>query len=140
MPDLYPTSVKVHDAGAPLDGIGVELYKVGTSTPYSLGGTTDSTGTANLSTTHVQYTGNGIPVGSYRVVLRQRIEVPSELQEDETMELSSAEQQDLARKREKYLDDNRRFSRKLSDFAATPLEIEVSSSGFELDVDVSQYK
>lgn len=140
MPDLYPVKVKIHDADKVLDGIGVELYKTDGTVPYSLGGTTDASGTANMLTISGKYSGNGLPAGSYRVVLKQRIELPAELQEDENVELTPAARQELEKKRSKFLDDNLKFSQKLTDRTETPLNLEVSQSGSELDIDVSKYK
>jgi hypothetical protein len=140
VPDLHPAQVKVHDSGKPLDGIGVELYKTTGAAPYSLGGITDSSGIAKLTTTSGsgQYTGSGVPDGSYRVVLRQRIELPPELQTDENSPL--AVQQEQEKKAKKYIDENRKFSQKLTNPTESPLGLEVSSSGGELDVDVSKFK
>ncbi|MCL2742245.1 MAG: hypothetical protein FWE67_00165 [Planctomycetaceae bacterium] len=140
MPDLYPVKVKVHDGGKALDVIGVEFYKTGEATQYSLGGVTDSSGNADVLTISGKFTGKGLPAGSYRVVLRQRVEIPAELQEDENVELSDSARLELEKKRKKFMDENLKFSSKLSSPAETPLKIEVSQSGGELDVDVSQYK
>ena len=140
MPDLYPVKVKVHDSGTAMSGIGVEFYKTEGASSYSLGGMTDSAGNAEILTISGKFSGKGLPAGSYRVVLRQRIDMPSELQEDESVDLSDSARQELEKKRKKFRDDNLKFSPKLSSPTETPLNIEVSQSGSELDVDVSQYK
>jgi len=146
LPPLAPCKIKVHNNGQPLVKIGVSFQRTEGQAGWSLNGQTDSNGVAIAQTIAGSFDAKGIPTGTYRVTLSERIELPPELlgspvpvQEVSAQQLAQ-QLQDLTQKRQKYLAERRTLPEILCDPAKTPLELTVSSSGAELDVDVSKFK
>lgn len=71
MPDTYPASITITQAGAPLADATVVLYpEDSTLTRWPVGGTTDEQGTATLMTS-TQY--EGAPAGKFKVIVSKSV-------------------------------------------------------------------
>ncbi|EMI17963.1 hypothetical protein RMSM_05108 [Rhodopirellula maiorica SM1] len=69
MPELYPATVTITQAGNPLSDATVTLYPNDSALRrWTVGGRTDATGTATL-TTHTKY--DGAPAGSFKVMVNK---------------------------------------------------------------------
>jgi len=97
-----------------------------------LNGVTGSDGIAVAKTNAGSYSANGIPTGTYRVTLSERIELPPELIDDNDPSMPT--------KQQKYIDEHRTLPKTLCDPLRTPLELTVTESGAELDVDIAKFK
>ena len=149
LPPLAPCKVKVHDNGHPLAKIDVAFQRVEGQAGWSLNGRTGADGVAIAQTICGSFNAKGIPIGTYRVTLKEHIELPPELNnvsgnaKDPTMydpTISDKQRKDLVDQRQKYLAEHRMLPAILCDPAQTPLELAVTTSGAELDVDVSRFK
>ena len=131
LPPLVSYKVKVHDNGRPLANIGVSLERT-EGQSWGLNGVTDSKGIAIAKTVAGSFNASGLPAGSYRITLSERIELPPELIDDSNPKIFA--------KQQKYLDEHRTLPAILSDSSKTPLELVVTESGGELDVDIAKFK
>jgi len=140
LPPLAPCTVKVHDNGRPLGQIGISFQRVEGQAGWSLSAQTGSNGIAVAQTIAGSYRAKGIPTGTYRVSLSERIELPPELIVEELAGTPIRQMEETAKKQQKYLDEHRTVPEILCDAARTPLELTVTASGAELDIDVARYK
>jgi len=136
MPPIVPCKVKVHDNGRPLANIGVLFLRTEGQGGWSLNGQTGADGVAIARTIAGTFEAKGLPHGTYRVTLSEKIEIPPELLNADP----NARVGEPNPKLEKYLAENRTLPAILSDASKSPLEISVTASGVELDVDISKYK
>ena len=132
LPPLVSCKVKVHDNGRPLPKIGVAFQRTEGHAGWSLNGLTGTDGIAVARTIAGSFDAPGLPTGSYRVTLNERIELPPEFNNDDDPT--------MAEKRQKYLAEHRTLPEILCDPARTPLELTVTGSAAELDIDVSRFK
>ena len=139
-PPLASCKVKVHDNGRPLAQIGISFQRIEGHGGWSLGGQTESNGIAVAQTVAGSFRAKGIPTGTYRVSLSERIELPPELIFDELAGTTEKQMQDNAKKQQKYLAEHRTLPEILCDPSRTPLELTVTASGAELDIDVARFK
>jgi len=140
LPPLAPCKVKVHDGGNPLANISVSFKRTEGHAGWSLAAQTGSDGSAVAQTIAGSYSAKGIPTGTYRVALRERIDLPPELQNTDDPALSEKQQAEVAAKQMKYIEDHRTVPAILCDPSKTPLELTVTESGAELDIDIAKYK
>jgi hypothetical protein len=149
LPPLAPCKVKVHDNGRPLTKIDIFFQRVEGQAGWSLNGRTGADGVAIAQTISGSFSAKGIPIGTYRITLKEQIELPPELGnashnvKDPTMfdpTIPEQQRKNIADQRQKYLTEHRMLPAILCDPAQTPLELVVSTSGAELDVDVSQFQ
>ena len=131
LPPLVSCKVKVHDNGRPLANIGVSLERT-EGQSWGLNGVTDSKGIAIAKTVAGSFNASGLPAGSYRITLSERIELPPELIDDNDPKMLA--------KQQKYLNEHRTLPTILCDSSKTPLELVVTESGGELDVDIAKFK
>ena len=68
MPPLFSTSITVVQEGVPLEGAEVSLFSDDASFKWTVVGTTNASGKANLMT-HAQF--SGAPLGTYKVVINK---------------------------------------------------------------------
>ena len=132
LPPLVSCKVKVRDGDRPLADIGVSFQRVEGHGSWSLNGQTDSSGVAIAQTSVGTYQAAGIPAGSYRITLIERIDLPPEFNNDTDPTIPE--------KVRKYLAEHRKLPAILSDPTKSPLEFTVSEPKAELDIDVAQYK
>jgi len=122
--------VKVHDNGRPLANISVFFQRTeGHGGAWSLNGLTGSNGVAIAKTIVGAYEAKGLPIGTYRVYMGERVEIPPELYNFERMNPEA----------EKYVTENRVLPVILTGMQS-PIEVNVTKSGAELDVDISKFK
>lgn len=140
LPPLAPCKVKVHDAGKPLVNIGVSFRRIEGQAGWSLNAQTGSDGNAVAQTIAGSFSAKGIPTGTYRVALRERIDLPPELDNIDDPALSEKQRADLAAKQIKFIAEHRTLPEILCDPSKTPLELNVTDSGAELDIDIAQFK
>ena len=132
LPPLVSCQVKVHNNGQPLAKIGVAFQRVEGHSGWSLNGLTGSDGIAVAKTIAGSFEAAGLPTGTYRVTLSERIELPLELIDDNDPTMPE--------KQQKYLAEHRTLPEKLCDPAQTPLELAVTGSVAEFDVDIARFK
>lgn len=140
LPPLAPCKVKIHDNGSPLENIGVTFSRTEGQSGWSLNGQTGSDGVAIAQTIVSSFDAKGLPVGTYRVALSERIELPSELIENDDIFITEKQRADIAKKRERYLAEHQKVPAVLCNPSKTPLELTVTDSGGDLDVDISKFK
>jgi len=140
LPPSAPCKVKVHDNGKPLGNISVSFRRIEGQAGWSLNAQTGTDGTAVAQTIAGSFSAKGIPTGTYRVALRERIEVPEELQNVDDPALSEKQRADLAARQMKYIAEHRTLPEILCDPSRTPLELNVTDSGAELDIDIARFK
>ena len=132
LPPLVPCKVKVHDNGNPLANISVSFQRIEGHGGWSLNGMTGSDGVAVAKTIAGSYEARGLPIGMYRVTLIESIELPPELINDDDPTMS--------KKQQKYFAEHCTVPEILRDPSKTPLELTVTESGVEWDVDIAKFK
>ena len=140
MPPLAPCKIKVHDGGSPRANIAVFFQRVEGQGGWSLNGQTGADGIAIAQTVAGAFEAKGIPHGTYRITLGERIELPPELSGGVDPGMSEQQRREIMDKVEKFFAENRTLPAILCDASKSPLEISVTASGAELDVDISKYK
>ena len=131
LPPLVPCKVKVHDNGRPLAMIGISFERT-EGQSWGLNGVTDSNGVAVAKTIIGSFHASGIPAGSYRMTLSERIELPPELIDDNDPKMPARQQ--------KYFDEHRTLPAILCNSFRTPLELVVTESSGEMVVDIAKFK
>ena len=131
LPPLVSCKVKVHDNGHPLPEIGIFFKRIEGHGGWGLSGQTGSDGVAIAQTVSGSYRAPGLPTGSYRITLSERVELPPELIGDSPA---------MEAKQEQYRTERRTVPPILSDPSRTPLELVVDAPGAELDIDISRFK
>ena len=132
LPPLAPCKVKVHNNGQPMADVGISFRRVEGHGGWSINGMTDSSGIAVAQTIAGSYEARGLPTGTYRVTLIESIKLPPELINDDDPAMSE--------KQQKYLAEHCVVPEALRNPAKTPLELTVTESGAELDVDIAKFK
>ncbi|MDR0871034.1 MAG: hypothetical protein LBN39_09615 [Planctomycetaceae bacterium] len=142
LPQLVPCTVKIVDGSQPLAEVDVGLLREEGQSGWSLGGISDSTGTVKLRTIFASFEGNGVPAGTYRVLLNKQVDVPPELtlSETDSLKLSPAELTKWNAKREKYIKEHQILPTTFSDPDATPIKLTVSETTGSQIIDVAKYK
>jgi hypothetical protein len=140
--DLVPVSVTVTDGGTALDNVAVSLSPKSGGGAWASRGTTDAKGVAVIQTTRSSYTGKGAPTGDYKVVLVKSVELPADLQPQESdQDLPPQTAAAKAAKRNDFLKKNSIIPEVLENADTSPLELTVAAkTGAVLAVDISQYK
>lgn len=132
MPALYPCKLTITQEGKPLEGATVSLIAQGKSLRFTTAAITDKQGVAVIKT-DIDWT--GVPEGKYKVCVK-KVSAPDSGVSDEIpsdpvafaeyqKKLAEASAQTMSYVDSKYLRPR-----------TTPLEIEVTTSGFEDTVDV----
>ena len=139
-PDIYPATVTVQNAGAPIADATV-LFAGGPSGSWSVAGVTNTRGVAVITTSQGAWQSKGAPAGDYKVYITkvpdiQQAPLPEELQNDSAaLEKHSAEYLKLLNDAPKIIPES------LTNPAKTPLTLRVSAGGTaELTVDVSKHQ
>jgi len=140
-PKTFPATVTVKEGETPLADTMILLYNQEARGSWACSGNTDANGKAELVTNQGSHMAKGVPAGSYKVTLSKTSKAPSERSADEVAAMSYDEQ----------IAYNQRISTELAKMPPpiprtlthpkeTPLTLEVTDSGGELVVDLSQYK
>jgi len=139
-PKTFPATVTVKEGNTPLADTAILLYAQNVQGSWMSSGNTDANGVAELVTNQGNHTARGVPEGLYKVTLSKTPKAPSERSADEVATMSYDEQiaynqaitAELARIPPP-------IPRRLTQPRETPLILEVTASGGELVVDISQY-
>jgi hypothetical protein len=131
-PSLIPYTVRVTDQDKPIANISVTFQRLEGNGGWALNGITNTSGIAHARAIVGTFEGNGLPMGTYRVTLNERIDVPAELINDNDPESWE--------KQEKYRDEHRILPKIVSDPINTPLELTVSGSEGEMTIDISTFR
>ena len=138
--NLVPVSITVKNGDLPMGDIQVILFaKSGGA--FACNGVTGNNGVANIQSSRSSYTGNGVPPGTYTVVLSEPIEIPEELISQESdQNLPPAAQAEKSRKLNEFLSKNQIVPSALTT-SASPIELTVANkTKATLTVDITQYK
>lgn len=117
LPVLYSCSVKVVHGDEPAEGVDVRLYDPAVSRQWSVSGTTDASGVAQLRT-HGQFP--GAPAGTFKVVLRKSENENTGPEGRETVKIFSL------------------VEKQYRDESTTPLEISVGNKGVAQTFDIGE--
>jgi hypothetical protein len=136
---LYPVTVTVTENGKPLEGVVVSLVNKQPQTLRGCSGLTDFKGVAVIETKIRDLSGKGVASGEYDVILSKNIDFPDELQwKPEETSLPTEEQQNLATKRNAFLEANNTIPQKFQSQTTSPLNLTVSDQSVELKVNVAE--
>lgn len=126
LPNLYPVSIQVTQAGVPLDEATVSLVSVDAGSNWIIGGLTDTNGKAQLRT-YGKYI--GAPAGRFKVV------VVKQISEGEKEYVEAMNRNDLAAARKINVKIFSCVEDQFGDVKKTPLEIEINKSSKIITVD-----
>lgn len=137
-PNVRPCSISVTDGGSPIADVEVQLVPETSIASTIFSGTTDATGKAVISTVFAGHAENGVPEGSYTVVLKKDQPIPHTKSEEERVAMSY----DQAMKYAKEMEIAQNKLPKIIPVSMTqnnsPLKLTVEATGGTLDIDVSQ--
>jgi hypothetical protein len=138
LPLVVPCTVRVVDKDKPLPEIDVLFLRTEGQGAWTLNGKTNSSGNAVAKTIVGSYKKNGLPIGTYRVTLGERMEMPPEFFADAPRDPKKAKE--FFEKQRKFLAERRTLPEILYDSKTTPIELIVQEPGAELTIDVSVYR
>ncbi|MDR1963063.1 MAG: Ig-like domain-containing protein [Planctomycetaceae bacterium] len=138
LPPLASCTVRVMDKDKPLPEIDVSFLRSEGQGAWTINGKTNSSGIAVAKTVIGSYKKNAIPIGTYRITLGERIDLPPEFVDDPPRE--PRKRKDFDERRKNYLAERRTLPEILCNSSTTPLELVVEKSGAELSIDVSIYR
>ena len=141
--NLYPASVTVLDGDRPVTGILVTLSAKGSQGAFACNGVANDNGVALIRSSRSSYTGKGAPTGTYAVVLSETIELPPELEPQESdQNLPMAAQVAKDRKVEAFLRTAKRLVPVILTTARTsPIEITVAKGqNATVEIDVAKHR
>ena len=139
--NLIPVTVTIIDGTQPLEGVAVTLSNKGSQGAYACNGVTDGKGVAQIRSTRSSYTGNGVPVGTYSVVLLETVEIPEDLAPQESdQDLAPAVVAAKQAKLNEFLIKNQVIPQKLTLASTSPVELVVEASGATVEIDISQHR
>lgn len=140
-PDVIPHSIVVKNNGSAEDKVAVALLPQGASGAWAVGGETIGDGRARLATFQGTYTQFGVPAGDYKVILTKSPKAPSELSEQEYIQMSLEEREANARKVGEELKNMPKIIPDvLTTASKTPLTITISKDSKETVVELNDYK
>ncbi|MDR0336227.1 MAG: hypothetical protein LBI18_03960 [Planctomycetaceae bacterium] len=138
LPPVVPCTVRVVDQNKPLPAIDVSFLCTEGQGAWTLNGKTNSSGNAVARTIVGSYHKNGLPIGTYRVTLGERIDIPLEFTENAPRDPKKS--QEFFEKQKKYIAEHRTLPEIFYDSKTTPIELVVQEPGVELTIDVSAYR
>ena len=140
--NLYPVTVTVMNGKQPMAGVLVTLSAKGGQGAYACNGVTGNDGVALIRSTRGSYTGSGVPAGTYAVVLNETIELPADLEPQETdQDLPSAVLAKKERELAEFLSKNRSVPSTLTTAGASPIEVVVAKGQNAIvAVDISEHR
>jgi hypothetical protein len=139
---LYPVTITVIDGNQPVEGVTVRLNSKEPRGVFACNGITNVQGITKLQSTRGSYTGNGVPVGTYSIVLLKTAHYPEDLMPVEAdQNLPPPVLAKKQAKQEEFLEKNRIIPKILENSNSSPIEIVVTEkSGVTMEIDLSQYK
>ena len=141
--NLYPASVTVMDGGQPVAGILVTLSAKSSQGTFACNGVADDKGVARIQSTRGSYTRKGAPTGTYAVVLSETIELPPELEPQESdQDLPVAARLAKDRKAEEFIRSaERSVPVALTTSGTSPIELVVAKGqNATITVDVAAHR
>jgi predicted small lipoprotein YifL len=135
----YPTTVIVTKGSEKLANISV-YFDLETSQNWNIGGLTNTNGIAVIRTTQSAFQKNGVPEGTYKVRLSEEMPtMPDELSDDQYRALTPEERIRYEKKKNAFIEANRKIPLKYTSQTNTPVSITVSASApNELTVDTAK--
>jgi len=140
MPKTYSCTIKVIKDSVPLEGANITLFPENPVGDLVSSGITDTSGHAKIVSLYKNYQAKGAPVGTYKVVITklpfvEHTKTPQEIALMSPGDANAYEKEFLAKRAAlpKIVPDA------LTKEADTPLKVEVTTSGGELEVDLSKY-
>ena len=140
-PDVYPCTVKVTNDGKAMSRITVHLNRQGGQGAWTAMGETNGSGVATIKTTWADFTAAGVPEGTYKVILTEKLNIPDDgLTPGEMMALEGKALEEYHKKREEEKSRVRTLPKIVNLSSTTPLTLEVTTGkGGELTVDIKDY-
>jgi hypothetical protein len=140
--NLCPVTITVTENHQPVEGVTVRLVSKEPRGVFASNGITDVKGIAKLQSSRGSYTGNGVPAGTYSVVLLKTVDFPEDLmpvEADQNLSQSALAKKQV--KQEEFLDKNRVIPKILESSSSSPVELIVTEkTGVTLEIDLSKYK
>ena len=145
MVPVYPCKIKLTKDGAPVASVGISMFDNSLSGSYSVGGTTDANGVAEISTSYGSYFTKGSPAGEFQVTVMEMPTIPDELKipSEQLMQMPGPERDAHLRKvSEARMAFKRSVPVSFSTPDTTPLKMTVAESkqGTEVSFEVNDYK
>lgn len=141
IPQLYPATVTVQNAGTPIDKVSVLLAGGPPGGGWAANGVTDANGVAVITTSQGEWKGNGAPEGEYKVYIMKNPEIhqdplPPDLADDsQALERREAEYRRLLAAAPRIIPEV------LTSPVTSQLILTVGTSGkAELIIDVSEFE
>ena len=141
-PKVVSCTITVLDGTAPIADVEVTLQAAAPLSGAVFYGKTDEAGVCKVGTSFANHYKEGIPEGSYKVILVKEPFVEEIKTKEERGAMSSRAEVDAYRKQMQAKRDAlpRIIPVSLTTAAKTPLTVDVSGNTTELTVDVTQYK
>lgn len=139
LPDTFPTTVKVVDGGAGIEGVTVTLYRTEPLPNVTVYGVTDASGVAKIASMAGGNNFDGAPAGEYTVTCNKKIEgaIPNELVAGpgDSPEVIQQKSEQM-----KALKDERRVVPEILETQAnSPMKMTVDTKG-DLTIDIAEHK
>jgi hypothetical protein len=137
MPKLVPCQITVTDGGTPVAGARVSMADESSNESWAINGITDSSGVAKMSTTYINYTASGVPLGTFKVAVDKD---PPNLPPQNVTDGMTEQQADAAMKKwEEEVDKLRIIPKNLIFVSTTPITLEVKEK-CNSEIDIADYK
>jgi hypothetical protein len=139
MPDVFPCIVTVKKDNVPIDKVLVTFSSEDGTGTLRISGITDSKGKAKIVTQLVDYSAEGVPLGTYKVAIQKFAPVSGSGKD--LLMLSDKEAKEQTRKFEEAQEKNRIVPEILMSMTTTPIKCIVKEkAGISLTVSVNDYK
>lgn len=138
---LVPVTITLTDGGAPVPGMLVSLRSEGSGPVWSSKAETNAQGKAKIESALRTHTSPGAPVGSYKIVFLQTVELPDELKPTQAEEDGEPGNPAVQKKRDAYIAERMIVPPKLRESSTSPIELTVEpGKPVELAVDLAEYR
>ncbi|MDR1493280.1 MAG: hypothetical protein LBT05_11240 [Planctomycetaceae bacterium] len=136
---VYPTTITVTKGSEKLANISV-YFDLEIPQDWNIGGVTGTNGVAVIRTTQSAFQKNGAPEGTYKVRLSEETPImPDELSDAQYMALTPTERISYEKKKDAFIEANRKIPLKYTSRNNTPVSITVSASApNELTIDTAK--
>jgi len=139
--NLAPVTITVMDGSQPVEGVSVALNNKGDAKGFFVcTGFTDTKGVAQIKTSRNEHSRNGVPPGSYTVVLVKPVIVPPELEPQEEDQDNPAAARARSAKLSEFLKQNQSLPLVLTRSTSSPIEVTVAEkSGVVTEIDIAKF-
>ena len=138
---LYPVTIAVMEGSQPKAGVTVRLSSKGPQGAYGCSGITDAKGVVTIQTTRGSYTRNGVPSGTYSIVLVETVELPTDLvPQPSDIDLPQAARLAKEAKLDAFMKKNQSIPALLTLSDSSPLELTVENTAVTFEVDISKFR